>query len=38
MVPAQSVSQVVIVKLQSVASPSDYIAIRGGRVLGKVGI
>ena len=38
MVPVQSVAQIVIVKLQSVTSPSDYIAIRGGGVHGKVGV
>ena len=36
MVPSQTVAQVVIVKLQSVATPSNYLAIRGGNVHGKV--
>ena len=35
-VPSQTVAQVVIVKLQSVATPSNYLAIRGGNVHGKV--
>ena len=36
-VPSQSFTQVVIVKLQSVKTPSSYLAIRGGNVHGKVG-
>ena len=38
MVPIQTVAQIVIVKLQSVTSPSNYLAIRGGNVHGKVGV
>ena len=38
MVPSQSFTQVVIVKLQSVKTPSSYLAIRGGNVHGKVGV
>ena len=36
-VPSQTAAQVLIVKLQSVTSPNNYLAIRGGSVLGKVG-
>lgn len=31
-------TQIVTVKLQSVISPSNYIAIKGQSVLGKVGV
>ena len=37
-VASQSVTQIVTVKLQSVISPSNYIAIKGQSVLGKVGV
>ena len=37
-VPSQTVTQVLIVKLQSEKTPSNYLAIRGGNVHGKVSV
>ena len=37
-VPSQTVTQVLIVKLQSDKTPSNYLAIRGGNVHGKVSV